>query len=120
MLLSGTNSVQEDRPRDKACNILCLKGLYWQITLYINFFKQEIALLFEELDEDDDGKVSFEEFLHGLFVAKDTQEFPEEEPFLQDHSTPYSQPSTMPRMPSQRQKVCQYTPQIVLLESIKF
>ena len=28
-------------------------------------------MLFDELDDDHDGQVSFEEFLHGLFIAKD-------------------------------------------------
>jgi Ca2+-binding EF-hand superfamily protein len=27
--------------------------------------------LFDELDDDHDGQVSFEEFLHGLFMARD-------------------------------------------------
>ncbi len=28
-------------------------------------------MLFDELDDDHDGQVSFEEFLHGLFMARD-------------------------------------------------
>lgn len=27
--------------------------------------------MFDELDDDHDGQVSFEEFLHGLFMARD-------------------------------------------------
>lgn len=56
---------------------------------------QEITLLFEELDEDGDGKVSFDEFLNGLFAAKDhynSQEVIEEEFTELQQSTPYSKP----------------------------
>ena len=28
-------------------------------------------MLFDELDDDHNGQVSFEEFLHGLFMARD-------------------------------------------------
>ncbi|XP_048586861.1 ninein-like protein isoform X5 [Nematostella vectensis] len=56
--------------------------------------EQELTLLFEELDEDGDGKVSFNEFLHGLFAAKDHYQDTIEEEFVEmTHSTPaYSQP----------------------------
>lgn len=53
---------------------------------------QELALLFEELDDDRDGQVSFDEFLHGLFVAKDIQQSDIEPEWEQkQHSTPYNQ-----------------------------
>jgi len=58
---------------------------------YLELF-QELALLFEELDEDGDGHVSFNEFLHGLFAAKDFQQSDiEPEWEQQQHSTPYNQ-----------------------------
>lgn len=60
-----------------------------------SFVSQEITLLFEELDEDGDGKVSFDEFLNGLFAAKDhynSQEIIEEEIMDVQQSTPYSKP----------------------------
>eukprot|EP00795_Rhopilema_esculentum_P010979 gene10979-19818_t len=34
-----------------------------------NIQDQELELLFKELDQNDDGLVSFDEFLHGLFLA---------------------------------------------------
>ena len=53
---------------------------------------QELALLFEELDDDRDGQVSFDEFLHGLFVAKDIQQSDIEPEWEQkQQSTPYNQ-----------------------------
>lgn len=53
---------------------------------------QELALLFEELDDDGDGQVSFDEFLHGLFVAKDIQQSDIEPEWEQkQQSTPYNQ-----------------------------
>lgn len=53
---------------------------------------QELALLFEELDEDGDGQVSFNEFLHGLFAAKDLQQSDVEPEWEQpQQSTPYNQ-----------------------------
>ena len=61
-----------------------------------------MTLLFEELDEDGDGKVSFDEFLHGLFVAKDSQDAVDGEEWIDPvqadayHSTPFSQ-QTGPR-----------------------
>ncbi|XP_028410974.1 ninein-like protein isoform X2 [Dendronephthya gigantea] len=33
--------------------------------------EDELSLLFDELDDDHNGQVSFEEFLHGLFMARD-------------------------------------------------
>ena len=52
---------------------------------------QELALLFEELDDDGDGQVSFDEFLHGLFVAKDIQQSDIEPEWEQkQQSTPYN------------------------------
>ncbi|XP_046844954.1 ninein-like protein isoform X2 [Xenia sp. Carnegie-2017] len=36
-----------------------------------NMEEEELSLLFDELDENRDGQVSFEEFLHGLFIARD-------------------------------------------------
>ncbi|KAL9987729.1 hypothetical protein ACROYT_G002082 [Oculina patagonica] len=55
--------------------------------------EQELALLFEELDEDGDGQVSFNEFLHGLFAAKDLQQSDIEPEWEQpQQSTPYNQP----------------------------
>lgn len=59
------------------------------------YISQEITLLFEELDEDHDGKVSFDEFLNGLFAAKDhynSQEIIEEEFTELQQSTPFSKP----------------------------
>lgn len=49
-------------------------------------------MLFQELDEDDDGKVSFNEFLNGLFAAKDHYQdsIIEEEVVEVQQSTPYS------------------------------
>ena len=48
--------------------------------------------MFEELDEDGDGQVSFNEFLHGLFAAKDFQQSDiEPEWEQQQQSTPYNQ-----------------------------
>ncbi|XP_031558553.1 ninein-like protein [Actinia tenebrosa] len=56
--------------------------------------EQELTLLFQELDEDDDGKVSFDEFLNGLFAAKDHYQdsIIEEEVMDVQQSTPYSKP----------------------------
>lgn len=55
-------------------------------------FLKELNLLFQELDEDDDGKVSFNEFLNGLFAAKDHYQdsIIEEEVMEVQQSTPYS------------------------------
>lgn len=58
---------------------------------HIWFPFQELALLFEELDDDGDGQVSFNEFLHGLFVAKDIQQSDIEPEWEQkQQSTPYN------------------------------
>ena len=67
-----------------------------------NYFFQELALLFEELDEDGDGKVSFDEFLHGLFAAKEIQQSDVEPEWEQQHSTPYNHapPLTTPNYTS--------------------
>lgn len=60
--------------------------------IYFFLLFQELALLFEELDEDGDGQVSFNEFLHGLFAAKDFQQSDiEPEWEQQQQSTPYNQ-----------------------------
>ena len=56
--------------------------------------------MFEELDEDGDGRVSFDEFLHGLFVAKDIQQSDVEPEWEQQHSTPYNQVPTAPNYTS--------------------
>ena len=54
--------------------------------------------MFEELDEDGDGLVSFDEFLHGLFVAKDIQQSDLETDLEQHHSTPYNHESQKVRI----------------------
>ena len=69
---------------------------------------QELSLLFEELDEDGDGQVSFDEFLHGLFAAKDSQDAVDGEEWIESvrsepyESTPYA---AHPATPSSRIKV---------------
>ena len=63
--------------------------------------------MFEELDEDGDGQVSFDEFLHGLFVAKDIQQSDVEPEWEPQHSTPYNQaPPATPNYSSKVSNLC--------------
>ena len=70
-------------------------------------YLKELDLLFQELDEDNDGKVSFKEFLNGLFAAKDHYQdsIIEEEVMDVQQSTPYSKPSVNGFASSGRLKV---------------